>query len=50
MLRGTTNHAWEVLALGIIALVTFVLAWILLRTRDDPCLTNQSQRTRRRPP
>ena len=31
MLRGTTNYAWEILALGIIALVTFVLAWILLR-------------------
>lgn len=31
MLRGTTNHAWELLALGIIALVTLFLAWILLR-------------------
>ena len=31
MLRGTTIHAWEFLALGVIALVTLVLAWILLR-------------------
>ena len=31
MLRGTTNHAWELVALGVIALVTLVLAWILLR-------------------
>jgi ABC-2 type transport system permease protein len=31
MLLGTTNHAWELLALGVIALVTLVLAWILLR-------------------
>jgi ABC-2 type transport system permease protein len=31
MLRGTTTHAWELLALGIIALVTLFLAWVLLR-------------------
>lgn len=31
MLRGTTNHAWELLALGVIALVTLFLAWFLLR-------------------
>lgn len=31
MLRGTTNHAWEYLALAVIAVVTFVLAWALLR-------------------
>jgi ABC-2 type transport system permease protein len=31
MLRGTTNRAWELLALGIIALATLVLAWVLLR-------------------
>jgi ABC-2 type transport system permease protein len=31
MLRGTTNHAWEYLALVAIALVTMVLAWIQLR-------------------
>lgn len=31
MLRGSTNHAWEFLALGAIALVTLVAAWILLR-------------------
>jgi ABC-2 type transport system permease protein len=31
MLRGTTNHAWELFALGIIALVTLFLAWVLLR-------------------
>ncbi len=31
MLRGTTNHAWEFLALGAIAAVTLMLAWILLR-------------------
>jgi ABC-2 type transport system permease protein len=31
MLRGTTNHAWELVALGVIALVTLVLAWVLLR-------------------
>lgn len=31
MLRGTTNHAWELVALGVIALVTLFLAWFLLR-------------------
>ena len=31
MLRGTTNNAWEFLALVAIALVTLTLAWILLR-------------------
>ncbi|MBA2300104.1 MAG: ABC transporter permease [Chloroflexi bacterium] len=31
MLRGGTNQAWEFLALAVIALVTMVLAWILLR-------------------
>ena len=31
MLRGGTNQAWEFLALGVIAIVTLVLAWILLR-------------------
>ena len=31
MLRGTTNNAWEFLALVAIALVTLSLAWILLR-------------------
>lgn len=31
MLRGGTNQAWEFLALVAIALVTLVLAWILLR-------------------
>ena len=31
MLRGTTNNGWEFVALGIIALVTLALAWILLR-------------------
>ena len=31
MLRGGTNQAWEFLALGVIAMVTLVLAWILLR-------------------
>ena len=31
MLRGTTNHAWEFLALAAIAILTFVLAWALLR-------------------
>jgi ABC-2 type transport system permease protein len=31
MLRGTTNNAWQFLALVAIALVTLVLAWILLR-------------------
>ena len=31
MLRGTTTHAWELLALGIIAMLTLFLAWVLLR-------------------
>jgi ABC-2 type transport system permease protein len=31
MLRGGTNQAWEFLALAAIALLTLVLAWILLR-------------------
>jgi ABC-2 type transport system permease protein len=31
MLRGTTIHTWEFLALGAIAFVTLVLAWALLR-------------------
>ncbi|MDF2733730.1 MAG: type transporter [Chloroflexota bacterium] len=31
MLRGMTNQAWEFLALGVIAMVTLVGAWILLR-------------------
>ena len=31
MLRGTTNSAWEMGALGAIALVTLVAAWLLLR-------------------
>jgi len=31
MLRGTTTNGWEFLALGVIALVTMVLAWLLLR-------------------
>ncbi len=31
MLRGGTNQAWELAALGLIALVTLVMAWLLLR-------------------
>jgi ABC-2 type transport system permease protein len=31
MLRGTTNSAWEIGALGLIALATLVAAWLLLR-------------------
>jgi ABC-2 type transport system permease protein len=31
MLRGGTNHAWEFVALAVIAVVTTVLAWLLLR-------------------
>lgn len=31
MLRGGTNQAWEFLALGVIAMITLVLAWVLLR-------------------
>jgi hypothetical protein len=31
MLRGGTNQAWEFLALGVIAMVTLMLAWLLLR-------------------
>lgn len=31
MLRGSTDHAWEFLALGAIAAVTIVVAWALLR-------------------
>ena len=31
MLRGGTNQGWEFLALGVIAMVTLVLAWLLLR-------------------
>jgi ABC-2 type transport system permease protein len=31
MLRGTTIHAWEFLALVLIAVVTLVLAWVFLR-------------------
>ncbi len=31
MLRGSTNQAWELLALGGIAVLTLVAAWILLR-------------------
>ena len=31
MLRGGTNEAWEFLALGVIAMVTLVGAWVLLR-------------------
>lgn len=31
MLRGGTNQAWEFLALGLIAMITLVLAWMLLR-------------------
>jgi ABC-2 type transport system permease protein len=31
MLRGGTNNAWELLALGAIAIITLWLAWILLR-------------------
>jgi ABC-2 type transport system permease protein len=31
MLRGTTNSAWEIGALGVIALVTLFAAWVLLR-------------------
>jgi ABC-2 type transport system permease protein len=31
MLRGTTNNAWEFIALAVIALVTIFLAWSLLR-------------------
>jgi ABC-2 type transport system permease protein len=31
LLRGSTTHAWEFLALIIIAIVTLVLAWIGLR-------------------
>jgi len=31
MLRGGTNQEWELLALGLITLVTLVLAWVLLR-------------------
>ena len=31
MLRGDTGAAWQALALGVIALVTLVAAWILLR-------------------
>jgi ABC-2 type transport system permease protein len=31
MLRGSTNHLWQVGALGAIAAVTLVAAWLLLR-------------------
>jgi ABC-2 type transport system permease protein len=31
MLRGSTNSAWEIGALGLIALATIVAAWLLLR-------------------
>ena len=31
MLRGSTNHAWEIGALVAIAAVTLVAAWLLLR-------------------
>ena len=31
MLHGSTNDLWEFLALAVIALVTLVLAWMLLR-------------------
>jgi ABC-2 type transport system permease protein len=31
LLRGGTNQEWELLALGVIAVVTLVLAWLLLR-------------------
>lgn len=31
MLRGTTNSTWEIAALGLIALVTLVVAWVLMR-------------------
>jgi ABC-2 type transport system permease protein len=31
MLRGTTTHVWQVAALGVIAAVTLVAAWLLLR-------------------
>lgn len=31
MLRGSTNHVWEFMVLGLIAAVTLVAAWALLR-------------------
>jgi ABC-2 type transport system permease protein len=31
LLRGGTNQEWELVALGVIAVVTLVLAWVLLR-------------------
>lgn len=31
MLRGATNNGWQVLALGVIAAVTLVAAWVALR-------------------
>jgi ABC-2 type transport system permease protein len=31
MLRGTTNHLWQVGALGAISAVTLLVAWLLLR-------------------
>jgi ABC-type polysaccharide/polyol phosphate export permease len=31
MLRGSTTHAWEFVALIVIAVVTLVLAWVGLR-------------------
>ena len=31
MLRGGTNQSWELLALGVIAMVTLVLSWLVLR-------------------
>ena len=31
MLRGSTTHLWQIGALGVIAAVTLVAAWIVLR-------------------
>jgi ABC-2 type transport system permease protein len=31
LLRGSTHHEWELVALGVIAAVTLVAAWLLLR-------------------
>jgi ABC-type multidrug transport system permease subunit len=31
MLRGGTHHVWEFLALAVIAVVTLLWAWLLLR-------------------
>ena len=31
MLRGSTNATWEIGALALIALVTIVVAWLMMR-------------------